>query len=462
MPPEYNRIQELVDNPRESLSVELKRWIDPDQVEGIAKIVKTAIALRNHGGGYMVIGFDNATLEPAQDNVPVDVRGLFHVDKIQGMIAKYASEPFKITVEFPKRTGQIYPVIVIPSGVKTPVAAKKDLQGSNGLLIKADTVYVRSLSSNNTPSTTQAIWKDWSKIVETCFDNREADIGRFLRRHLSGLNANVIRELIAGISEDSEYQRSIQDDLRQYLQESEERYLTVVQERAAALPEHGTWEVALIIMGEVPPHSANRKFLNLLDASNPDYTGWPVWLISDRLEESARPYVYEGVWEAFIASDIGIWGIHLDFMRLDPKGKFYLRRILEDDAKGERSPDPMTALDTRLQIFRVVEAIAVGIAFAKAMDCELETTELAFAFKWSKLRGRSLSSWAQGVYFSASYGSAYQDEVLSFVTIPLETPLSALAQYVTSAVQPLFEIFDGNSVSEDLVEDLTRKLIERR
>lgn len=465
MPLESNRIQELVDNPSESLSVELKRWINPDKDQGIAKIVKAAIALRNHGGGYMVIGFDNATLEPDQDNIPTDVRGLFHVDEIQGMVAKYASEPFEIAVEFPARAGQIYPVIVIPSGVKTPVAAKKDLPGPDGPLIKIHTVYVRSLSSNNTSSTTQATWKDWSKIVETCFDNREADIGRFLRRHLSGSSANVIRELLIEISESSESQQSIQDSLRQYLQEGEARYLTVVQERSITLSEHGTWEVALIIMGEVPPHTANREFLNLLDASNPDYTGWPVWLISNHFRrESARPYVYEGIWETFIHSNAGGAGILLDFMRLDPKGRFYLRRILEDDAKLENSPEPMTVLDIGLPIFRVAEAIAVGIAFAKAMDCDPETTKLAFAFKWSKLRGRSLSSWAQGtqgIYFGGPYDSAYQDEVLSFLTVPLETPLSALAQYVSSAIQPLFEVFDGYSVSRDLVENLTRELLER-
>jgi hypothetical protein len=41
----------MVERAGESLSVELKRWIDPDQPEGIAKIVKAALALRNHGGG---------------------------------------------------------------------------------------------------------------------------------------------------------------------------------------------------------------------------------------------------------------------------------------------------------------------------------------------------------------------------------------------------------------------------
>lgn len=76
-----SRIQASVDRPSESLSVELKRWIDPASPEGKEKIVKTALALRNHGGGYLVIGFDNDTL-PDTNNVPQNVREDFHIDKI--------------------------------------------------------------------------------------------------------------------------------------------------------------------------------------------------------------------------------------------------------------------------------------------------------------------------------------------------------------------------------------------
>jgi len=57
---------------------------------------------------------------------------------------------------------------------------------------------------------------------------------------------------------------------------------------------------------------------------------------------------------------------------------------------------------------------------------------------------------------------AYQDEVVTFVTVPLETPLSALSEFVNQAVQPLFEIFDGFSLSKGVVEDLTLRLIERK
>lgn len=154
------RSQQLVERPGESLSVELKRWIDPKCPEGTEKIVKTALALRNYGGGDLVIGFDNDSLEPDTNNVPQDVKAAFHIDVIQGLISKYASQPFEVTVEFPEREGQPYPVITVPPGVETPVAAKFELLSGNKILIKVNDVYTRSLNANYTPSTTKATWKD--------------------------------------------------------------------------------------------------------------------------------------------------------------------------------------------------------------------------------------------------------------------------------------------------------------
>src|SRR5215471_3761870 len=121
------RIQELLTRLAESLNVEVKNWIDPDDPAGVAKIVRAGLALRNRNGGYLVIGFDDKTLQPDTANRPAHVRSVFHVDKIQGIIARYASELFEVAIAFGQHDGKDYPVIVIPEGMRTPVAAKADL-----------------------------------------------------------------------------------------------------------------------------------------------------------------------------------------------------------------------------------------------------------------------------------------------------------------------------------------------
>ena len=70
---DQNRVQDLVARPAEGLNVEIKRWIDPDDESGVAKIVRACLALRNRNGGYVVIGFDNKTLQPDLAHEPNNV-----------------------------------------------------------------------------------------------------------------------------------------------------------------------------------------------------------------------------------------------------------------------------------------------------------------------------------------------------------------------------------------------------
>jgi len=307
------------------------------------------------------MGFDDTTLRPCHRKRPSNIRTAFHIDKIQAIVGKFASEPFEVAVEFPKRNGRFHPVIIVPAGVKTPVAAKSKLQGTNKKHIETDDVYVRSLRSNNTPSTTKASWKGWLSLTEVCFDNREADIGRFMRRHLSGVTPDIVRDFATAISKGIVVEATTEDRLRGYLQDSEQRYDAVVKERNVVLPDYGAWEAALLLVGEdALAHSVNEQFLNLLRSANPRYAGWPVWFDTRGSDyRDARPYVFEGVWEALVA----ILPLEIiDFMRFDPNGHFYLRRALEDDITNNTEVNPLTVLDFTLPVQNCAEAIAVGNA----------------------------------------------------------------------------------------------------
>ena len=458
-----SKIQQLIEYPVESLNVELKRWISPDTDEGRAKIIKAAIAFRNFNGGYLIIGFDGTTLTPDIKNVPTNARTEFHIDKIQGLISRYSSELFEVFVEFPEREGQEYPVIIIPAGVKTPVAAKRNLSVDGRSLIAVDDVYIRSLSSNGTPSSTKAKWNDWNSLVSICFDNREADVGRFLRRHLGGVTPEMLQGLFPLLSIQSEMEPIIEDQLRSYLDEGKERLHRIVTERQVELPQHGGWEVAFFINGEIPEYSTDSNFLNLLSSHNPRYSGWPVWGDSRRFSEHAQPYVTDGNWEAFIYNFDREWNIGLDFLRLSPQGKFYLYRVLEDDVTEEgRGPAPLTTLEFVFPVLHVAEAMAVGISFAKAMGCDPENAKLSFAFRWSGLAGRVLSTWAHPVRGLLDSRSAYQNEVVAYQTIPLNTPLPALESHVYQVTKPLFEIFGGFTFAQQVIENLTRDFFEGR
>jgi hypothetical protein len=362
-------------------------------------------------------------------------------------------------MEYPEKGGVKYPVLIVPGGVKSIGPAKADLKDEKGnQLIASHDVYIRSLQSNNTPSTTKPTWRDWPNIVQIMFDNREADIGNFLRRHLSGAALENMRKILGPSGPLLTYEENVQ----KFYEEIRMRFEKIRAERGLQLPDHGFWEAALIINGQVPRQKTSREFLSQLSATNPQYTGWPVWLNSEGFSDpSSRPYFYKNGWEEFIVSLEG-WGAHIDFQRFEPVGRFFLRRSLEDDIGGDRRPPPLSVLDFGLPIIRVAETIAVGIAFGKAMGCDAETTTLSFLFGWNRLKGRILTSWANRERYISGGRNLYEDEVRSYVEVPLNAPLSRLGEFTKAAVDPLFVVFDGYEIGETVVNDMVDRLTNRK
>jgi hypothetical protein len=249
------------------------------------------------------------------------------------------------------------------------------------------------------------------------------------------------------------------------LRDGEEHFRKALAERTLTpnerlLVEAGSWSIALIID---PPHAErmpDKVFLATLESSNPNYTGWPIWLDSHTFADQRHVLRIKGkAWEALILSDQG-WSKHLDFSRVDPKGEFYLRRALHDDVTDKIEPG--TALDPILVLIRVPEAIAVGLAFAKALGWRKEDTRLGFAFRWTKLGKRELVSWANPFAHVTGGHRAHDDEVTTFTELSLDTPASAIAPFVDQATQDLFALFNGYRMPTEAVEEWTRRLVERR
>jgi hypothetical protein len=457
-------LRELVRSPREALGVEIKAWIDPVSVEGQAKIARAALALRNYNGGFLVIGFDNETMLPARTNRPADVCLTFHADVVQGIVSRYASESFEVTVHFPERDGLEYPVIEVPGGVRTPVAAKSTLNDkTNSPLIRRDAVFVRSLDANGVVSTTVAGWKDWPRLVEICFDNREADIGRFVRRHLSSVDVESLKAVLSGAeTAPMPSEPPLNDRLRTILDTGLAGFRRIVAERHLALPSHGRWEIAAIVRGALPFGTANLSFRNALLSSNPSLTGWPPWVDSRNFrDEDSRPYLNDDTWEALIVSLDA--GGHIDYWRLSPRAEFYLYRAFQDDVSNHKgAPAPGVEFDFGLPLIRVAEVLTVGLGFARTLGAPPESASVAFAFRWTGLKDRILSNWAQPLRVLSPGRRAYKDSAFSFLDVPLNTPTSALHTFVQTATTPLYEAFDEFALDTRVIEDMVNRLLERR
>ena len=244
-----------------------------------------------------------------------------------------------------------------------------------------------------------------------------------------------------------------------------ERFNRAIAERILndderAVIDTGSWHAGLVIDPAHDNGLPDQTFFRTIASSNPQYTGWPVWLDSSGFrDENAAPIVKDKAWEALIVSLHG-WSRHVDFLRLDPKGEFYLRRNLPDDVVDQVKAGK--ALDPVIVILRVAEAIAVGLAFGRALGWDAEKTQLGFAFRWTKLRGRALVAWAYPAVTITSFGVSHDDEVTTFVELSPDTPAAAIAPYVDQAVRGVFVLFGGYRIPLEAVERWVRRLIERQ
>ena len=460
---DQSQIESLVARPSETLNVEVKRWINIYQPSGTSKLVRAVFALYNRNGGFFVIGFDDKTLEPDLDNAPPDVRSAFHVDKVQALISRHASKLFEVGVAFGRRDGHEYPVIVVPEGVRSPVAVKVPLLDEKKKeLIRDGEVFFRTLAANGTPSTASARPQDWPEIVELCFDNREADVGRFLRRQIAGQDLAAIVREVALISPPTptlkERAESLLNGGLQLFKQAVAKHEVNDDEKAVIAA--GSWEIALVINPPKNEQLPDQKFLRTIASSNPQFSGWPIWLNSSGFQDrTAVPIVKGNAWEAFIVS-LGGWSKHIDFSRIDPRGEFYLRRNLQDDVSDRVKAGQF--LDPIIVILRVAEAIAVGVAFAKALEWETESTKLGFAFRWTGLKGRKLVAWSNPAVTISSFEAAHDAEVTAFVELPMDTPVNAIAPYVEQAMRVLLARFGGYQIPRESIEHWVRRLAERQ
>jgi len=469
-----SQLNELVHHATETLGVEIKRWLNPTDDVDSAVIARALIALRNFDGGILVLGLDNETGDPCLD-CPNNVPELYHADKIQALVGKFARPPFEVEVHFIDRGSGQLPVLVVRGGVKAPLMARCTVRDPSGKpVLEQNAIYVRCFANNTVSSAKPVTHRDWEELFAKCFANREVDVGQFIQRHIPNL-FRVFPDLRAvdnesdtdnGGSESEQQQRKAFE----FLELGRERYEKRVTElqannRLPQLPPHGAWDVAFTIADHELTFSASDQFLDRLFVNQPRYTGWPCWIDSRSFpSELAHPYPYDRGWEALIVRlDESFFYNHIDFWRIEPRGRFYQRRALEDDviaSRGNRTLPPLKSLDFLLVIGRVAEAIAVGVQFIKGLGCDPAETVLNFVFRWTKLRGRELDSWAEPGRTLFPSSKAVQDEVMSLVQVPLDTEPAKIFSYVREATRTVFEVF-GKEFKDPVYEEICAKTLKR-
>src|SRR5262245_51390165 len=146
MPPDANssrRLGDLLIEPHETLEIELKEWLDIVN-DGAHKAVlaKSLMALANHGGGFVLIGFT----ETPQGGVPAPNRpanlSSYTPDTVNSVVLSYAEPPFHCDVSIHAAPdGLQYPIISVLGGHRRPIRAKR--AGPNNQTVQMNSYYIR-------------------------------------------------------------------------------------------------------------------------------------------------------------------------------------------------------------------------------------------------------------------------------------------------------------------------------
>jgi hypothetical protein len=160
-------LQDLVENPPETLDVELKDWMNI-ATDGVARanVARHIAALANHGRGYLLFGFkDNRAPNPSSP-YPIET---FQRDMISSIVKRYLTPTFQCEVDLiMSSAGITHPVVWIPPHGAVPVCSKADgPQNEKGRSqgIRIATYYVRAPGPESILISTP---DQWGPLIHRC------------------------------------------------------------------------------------------------------------------------------------------------------------------------------------------------------------------------------------------------------------------------------------------------------
>ncbi len=413
-------LPQLVEAPSERLDIELKGWLDLTDNGQRGTLAKGLIALANHGGGVVIIGFDTNG-EPAQDR-PENLAS-YSQDAVNDILDRFADPCFHCNVESVTREtdGLQYPVILVPGGHKVPVRSRR---GSPGHEIQADRYYVRRPGP---ASEMPHGGHEWDELIRRCIRNNTDEI------------ASLIRDVLEGRAPRADVPATATARLAQWETDSVARWVELISELPAdsrARMPHGYYRIAAVVEGvnlDLP------RLREVMGRAEQHLTGWPPWWWPTR--EGIAPYIHENSIECHI-TDLTAFDdpAHSDFWRVSTTGQLLLIRGYEEDSlENRRTVPPGTVFDLTLPIWRIGECLLFIQRFATEANAADSTVSVRC--EWTGLRGRRLTVLERRRHLSRDYASR-SDGYHATLTIPVERISGALPEIVRELVDPLYALFD--------------------
>lgn len=424
-----DELQRLVDNPVESLEVELKSSLDLKDDRQRASLARHIAALANHGGGVVVFGFND-------DFSPCDPSTVLPLDRdtVSSIVKKYLEPAFQCDVRLVRSgRGQDHSVIVVPPHGAAPICAKAGGPEDRGkaIGIVKGSYYIRKVgpSSEAISSATE-----WAPLIRRCtIHDRQA-----LFAALHGALAPT--------------QPPQEDKATLWHEATQQAALNAVSGLGEKSPYRTGWkQFTYVITPE--GHLPESSFLRLLAEVNNEVhdrvnTGWSMffpfgapggeyWQTDAASGEGEGDFV-----ECSLGKDPKMLG--RDFWRISPSGKAsLLREYWEDSSFHQEKGIPSGSL---FDVDLFAQNVAEIVRHAQALGARIEHAEsVSFICEVTGLAGRR-----GGTYrgYVRSFGAEAQaDRRKVSASFPLAALVDDWPEVVERLATPVARIFQAEQLT---------------
>ena len=440
------KVQFIIDNLQENLEVEVKNWLNGLQDNADkAKLAKEIIALANNGGGYVFIGFDDASADLPEIQPNPGEFEAYTQDTIAAVVHRYVTPPCQCVLKFAARTGSniIHPVIIVPGNHRTPLYAARG--GPNGELENGK-VYVRRPGGQSEAPRNQ---DDWEKLIERLVKARQSEM------------LGAIREIIDPSSRILAKEESSIEDWQAESYAAWQQEMVEFEADDPRRLERGHWTVSFAIR---PFKTENLRQLNTaLDREMPRHSGWPPFTYLHR--EPARPRPQGDLITAYLGGlqpeeQPADKMLHCDFWRISRDGKGFMLRPMQEDREGYpggvslRPVGPFfdwTLLTCRMtEVLKFIEAL--GKQFGR------EGAEFELLVTYYNTNGRRLVH-SDDRHFSGGGATCHVDQLQSRISAPISDIATNLEELIFALLKPIYEQFKFTELPRQLVTSVVADVL---
>ena len=439
---ELSNPERFILNPTEDLDAEYKGWLDLRVAPDRANLAKAVIALANHGGGVIVLGFEELLTGLVARPKPTEIPDVTQ-DDINAAVSRYATPQLHCRlylVEHPD-VSSVHPVIRVPGG-DVPILGKRD-QSDSGL--EQHKVYIRKPGpKSEEPQTAD----EWRKLLDRCVMARREEL------------LDSIRGIVLGRVEESDLDATAVG-LEGFMDSSRAAWMTLVQDKPMDAPyrfPNGHYEVVIAPGNLQPTISLSELKDRLAVAQRVKTSGWPPFM--DIGVNQLSPYASGGSIEAWIGRPLPNKMFndpsYADFWRASPSGQLYtIRGYWEDSVEWTNSlrRSPGTTLAVNISVIRVLECLRFASCFMRTFG---DVEEVIVQCQYTGLSDRTLIDSSEPA-FSIRRGVSQVDQVQLTRQFTLQQLEDNMPEVLSHLMAPLLEHFDFFRLTVDHVQNIIER-----